>query len=204
MTQCCESSKERCYKCETSEETIQFSSEGGNVPNQRGQCPTIGQNKIQHMLGWTALKSLIFKKTLSGDHPKNHLHSMLTHHFLLYMQKQFLFLIVIWHILTWPGNPAAMWAHSEGSYAGLTLAVCRIHGAWYVRSRLHHWVLWRHARILGRHRVTNGWILWGANWFTISIVHGLNRVAGHGDLLSCGLKKIAQLRRKIHTSWSSA
>lgn len=70
MTQCCESSKERCYKCETSEETIQFSSEGGNVPNQRGQCPTIGQNKIQHMLGWTALKSLIFKKNIIRWSPK--------------------------------------------------------------------------------------------------------------------------------------
>lgn len=68
----------------------------------------------------------------------------------------------------------------------LTLAVCRIHHVWWVRSRLHHGVLRGHARVLGRHRITCMWIFRRCQWFSISVIHGLHRVAGHGDVLGCG------------------
>lgn len=68
----------------------------------------------------------------------------------------------------------------------LTLAVCRIHHVWWVRSRLHHWVLRGHARVLGRHRITCVWILRRCQRFSISVIHGLHWVAGHGDVLGCG------------------
>lgn len=74
------------------------------------------------------------------------------------------------------------------SNATLTLAVCRIPQVWWIRSRLHHRVLRGHAGVLGRHWITWMWILGGSQWFSISIVHGLHWVAGHGDLLGCMLK----------------
>ncbi len=74
------------------------------------------------------------------------------------------------------------------SDATLTLAVRGIHQVWWIRSRLHHRVLWGHARVLGRHWITRVWILRGSQWFSVSVIHGLHWVAGHGDLLGCGAK----------------
>lgn len=72
--------------------------------------------------------------------------------------------------------------------ATLTLAVCRIHQVWWIRSRLHHRVMRRHASVQWRHWITCMWILRGSQWFSISIIHGLHWIAGHGDLLDCGSK----------------
>lgn len=77
------------------------------------------------------------------------------------------------------------------------MAVCRIHHVWRIRSRLHHRVLRVHARILGCHWITCMWIVRGSQWFSISVIHGLHWVAGHGDLLGCGPKSTECREGKI-------
>lgn len=42
---------------------------------------------------------------------------------------------------------------------------------------MHHGVVYRHARILGCHRITC------PKRFSVDVVHGLHGVAGHGDVL---------------------
>lgn len=52
---------------------------------------------------------------------------------------------------------------------------------WGVRPLWHHRILRRHARVLGSHWIAG--ILRVSNGFTISVVHGFHRVAGHRNLL---------------------
>lgn len=84
------------------------------------------------------------------------------------------------------------------SNATLTLAICRIHQMWRIMSRLHHRVLWGHAGVLGRHWITCMWILRGSQWLSISVIHGLHGVAGHGDLLGCGSESTDGREGKNH------
>lgn len=84
-------------------------------------------------------------------------------------------------------NSDRHWSSVKCEHLGtLTLAVCRIHHVWWVRSRLHHWVLRGHSGVLGRHRITCMWVLRRCQRFSISVIHGLHWVAGHGDVLGCG------------------
>lgn len=73
----------------------------------------------------------------------------------------------------------------------ITLAVCRIHMGRRIMSRLHHGVLRRHARVLGRHRIARMRILGRPEWFSVGVVEWLNGVARHWDLLGWGTKTFA-------------
>lgn len=91
--------------------------------------------------------------------------------------------------------------HVRYCWSHITLTIGRIHHLWRIRTRLHQCVLRGHAGILWRHRITRVWILGMSQWFSISVIHGLHWVTGHGDLLGWGTKKMLSCEDRIILLW---
>lgn len=64
-----------------------------------------------------------------------------------------------------------------------SLAVGGIYWRRWIRTRMHHGIVWRHAWILRGHGVARMGIVCWSQGFPVGIIHGLHRITGHGDVL---------------------